>query len=331
MSSPLDRITDAKRLQELLDKKKQTEGGIKIDEAEMAEFLKQRVQGQDHVVDDVCRLIRFQWAKQFRKRPIASMLFLGPTGTGKTELAKALAEYLFKSDKNMIRLDCSELKDQSAMSRLVGVSIGYQGAGQGGQLTRPLLTNPKRLILFDEIEKAYSGVFDLFLSMMGDGRITEQDSGKVADATQSIIILTSNAEHEAIGKLAQEIENPDERNDAMKKHLRECKAFRPEIIGRFDRIYSFKPLEGIHIAGIAAIKMVGVARQYGIELAQVDPELILEAMERSEKVKEFGIRELERIIEEMLGESLIAAREAGVQKAVLKVLEDGSLCVEPAE
>jgi len=199
MNDPLE-ITDRRRLEELLAAR-ETGQACRIDEAEMCKSLKSRVRGQDHVIDEVVRFIRLQWAKQERKKPVANLLFLGPTGTGKTELAKAMAGYLFGDEKNMLLFDCSDFSGPEGKTRLIGTPTGYVGADAGGQLTRPVLNNPRRLIVFDEVEKAWPGVFDLFLSMMGDGRLTEQGSGKAADFTQCVIVLTSNAEQDALSAI----------------------------------------------------------------------------------------------------------------------------------
>jgi ATP-dependent Clp protease ATP-binding subunit ClpA len=326
----LENITNMAELQRLLDAQSSGESRT-INTDEMIAALNDRVKGQDHVVTDVARVIKLAWAKERRKRPIANLLFLGPTGTGKTELAKAMAEYLYKDEKAMLRFDCSEFSGPEAKTRLVGTPLGYVGSGQGGQLTRPVINNPKRLILFDEIEKAYKEVMDLFLQMMGDGRLTEQGSGEVADYTQSIIILTSNAEAEAIGKLQEEMTNEQEMVNAVKSHLAATGKFRPEIVGRIDKVYVFKPLKGIVIAEIVALKMAGAAKEYGLELAYVDPHLIFEAMQRGNKLAKFGIRELDRQIGEMLGDHFIAAKEAGGKRVRLEFGEDGLVTISPAE
>ncbi|MBL1219089.1 MAG: ATP-dependent Clp protease ATP-binding subunit [Planctomycetes bacterium] len=323
-------MTDMDKLRDLLDSKK-SEAARMIDEKEMMASLKGWVKGQDHVIDDLTRLIRLQWGKEKRKRPIANLLMLGPTGTGKTELCKAMANYLFEDEKNMLLFDCSEFSGSEGKTRLIGTPTGYVGAESGGQLTRPVLNNPKRLIVFDEIEKAWSGIFDLFLQMMGDGRLTEQGSGRQADFTQSIIVLTSNAEHEAIGKIQNEIDDLQERADAVKKHLRDSKIFRPEMLGRFDRVYVFQPLEGIVIAEIAVLKMIKSAQAYGLELEYVAPELVFDAMSKSDKLKEFGIRELERVIDEMLADGLLAARQIGAEKVKLVLDDEGTLVIEPVD
>ena len=138
-------------------------------------------------------------------KPIGTFIFLGPTGVGKTYAAKVLAEYLFDSADAIIRVDMSEYMEKFSVSRLVGAPPGYVGYEEGGQLTEAVRRRPYCVLLFDEIEKAYAGIHDLFLSIMGEGRLTEQVSNKVVDFTQAVIVLTSNAEIETIGALAEQI------------------------------------------------------------------------------------------------------------------------------
>lgn len=327
IADPLE-ITDRSRLEELLAGVKDDKSR-EIDEAEMGASIRQRVRGQDHVVDDLVRLLRLQWAKESRRKPIANLLLVGPTGTGKSEMCKAMAEYLYGDEKHLLQFDCGEFTGPEGKNRLIGNPAGFVGADSGGQLTRPVINNPRKLVVFDEIDKAPPPISDLFLSMMGDGRLTEQGSGKAADFTQSIIALTSNKEHEAVCAIQDQIEDPFERMDAVKKHLRDCKAFRPEIIGRFDRVYVFKPLEGMVLAEIAALKMKSLATQYGLELAYVAPELVVEAMENGSKLREFGAREFERAVDELLAEPMLLAKKAGAERVAVRVEEDGALCVDP--
>lgn len=328
--SKLSRLTNMDELQKLLDAQKSGSSRT-INEAEMIEALQGRVKGQDHVIQDVVRLVKLQWAKERRKRPIASLLFLGPTGTGKTELAKGMADYLYGDEKHMVRIDCSELTGPESKHYLVGVPTGYQGASSGGKLTRPLINNPKRIVLFDEVEKAYREVMDLFLQMMGDGRLTEQGSGEVADFTQSIIILTSNAEERAISQMLREITDPQELANSAKSHLVSTGIFRPEIAGRIDRLYIFKPLEGIVVCEIVALKMETLAKEYGLVLEYVDPQLIFDAMQRGNKLGKFGVRALDSEINNMLGGHFVAAKEAGGKHVRLEVDDDGDLVIAAAE
>ena len=322
--SDLNKMTDWNQLKTMLDKKAAEQSSTKVDEAALLAHLKSRVKGQDEVIEDVARLIRLQMAKKAADRPLCNLLFLGPTGTGKTELAKALAEYLYKDEKAMIRFDCSEFTGPEAKTRLIGTPAGYVASEMGGQLTRPVMSNPRRLILFDEIEKAYPTVFDLFLQLMGEARLTEQGSGKTVDFTRCIIILTSNAHAEEIGKIKSEVSDYHEMVNAVKGYLADTKVFRAEILGRIDRVYVFKPLEGMVIAEIALLKIGKLAKEYGLRVRFVAPDLIVRAMIANDKISRFGIRELDRILFEMFAPSLAQSKEDGAQEVEVAVSEDGT-------
>ncbi|MBK8246794.1 MAG: ATP-dependent Clp protease ATP-binding subunit [Gemmatimonadetes bacterium] len=284
----------------------------------MAARLKERVRGQDHVIDDLSQLLMLQWAKERRGRPIANLLLLGPTGTGKTELSKTIAAYLYGDERALLRFDCVEFSAETARSQLVGAPLGYVGSAQGGVLTRPVINNPKRVILFDEISDAPSPMVDLFLPLMGEGRLTEAGSGEVADFTQAVTILTSNKEFQAVCKLQEEIADYHERVNAIKSHLAASGAFRTEVIGRFDRVYVFKPLAGIVIAEIAALKMSTLAREYRLELEWVDPSIILAAMDAGSKLAKFGNHQLVKEIDDMLGPGLVLAKRRGAKRVRLE-------------
>lgn len=322
----LNKMTDWARLKGMIEDSTLDDKSKEVEEEKLLAHLLSRVKGQDEILRDVARLVRLSWKKRERTRPICSLLLLGPTGTGKTELAKALTEYLFENEKDMLRFDCSELSShEMAKSRLTGASAGYKDSDSGGQLTRPMFANPKRLILFDEIEKAHPLVFDLLLQLMGDGRLTEQSTGKTADYTQSIVVLTSNALADDVAKVTGGMTDYHEILNAIKTLLAESKVFRPEILGRIDKVYQFKPLKGMVIAEIALMKITRLGKEFGLEVQFVAPELVMRALETNVKISKFGIRELERIIFDIFAPSLAELRDRKAKVAAFEVDASGKI------
>jgi len=224
----------------------------KLKEEEKQKLLKledelhKRVIGQDHAVKAVAEAIRRARAGlKDPKRPIASFMFLGPTGVGKTELAKALAELLFGDEDAMIRLDMSEFKEEHSVAKLIGAPPGYVGYEEGGKLTEAVRRKPYSVILLDEIEKAHPRVFDLFLQVLDDGRLTDS-KGRTVDFRNTVIIMTSNVGSQYLLNIPMDADEETlntEFEKAKEKVLEELKMrFRPEFLNRVDEIITFKPL-----------------------------------------------------------------------------------------
>jgi ATP-dependent Clp protease ATP-binding subunit ClpB len=235
----------------------------------LEEELHRRVIGQEEAVTAVAEAIqRSRAGLADPNRPIASFIFLGPTGVGKTELAKTLANFLFDSEDSMIRIDMSEYMEKHAVSRLIGAPPGYVGYEEGGQLTEAIRRRPYAIVLFDEIEKAHSDVFNVMLQILDDGRVTDSQ-GRVIDFKNTVIIMTSNIGSQFILELAGD----DSRYDEMQKQVMELLSqnFRPEFLNRIDDTIIFHSLQKSQLRGIIQIQIQRlidrlVERKVGLKL-----------------------------------------------------------------
>ncbi len=259
----------------------------------MEDRLRLRVVGQDEAVTVVSEAVRRARAGiQDPNRPIGSFIFMGPTGVGKTELARALAEFLFDNEQSMIRIDMSEYQERHTVSRLIGAPPGYVGYDEGGQLTEAVRRRPYAVILFDEIEKAHPEVFNVLLQLLDDGRLTD-GQGRTVDFKNTVVIMTSNIGSQYI----QDIQNDEE---AMRRMVMEAmrQHFKPEFLNRVDDMLIFHPLDAEALKKIVSIQ-VGVVqkrladKKVEIELTEGAKELLAE--EGFDMV--FGARPLKRVIQ----------------------------------
>ena len=246
----------------------------------LPEILHKRVIGQDEAVDRVSdAILRSRAGIQDPNRPIGSFLFLGPTGVGKTELAKALAEALFDDEKNMVRIDMSEYMEKYSVSRLIGAPPGYVGYEEGGQLTEAVRRHPYCVVLFDEVEKAHPDVFNVLLQVLDDGRITDSQ-GRTVDFKNTIIILTSNLGSQSI---LEGITPEGTISDEAKAHVQALlrQQFRPEFLNRLDEIVFYKPLQRTEIFKIVDLLVADLEhrleeKQLTVELTEKAKDLIVD-------------------------------------------------------
>ncbi|MEI8306557.1 MAG: ATP-dependent Clp protease ATP-binding subunit [Chloroflexales bacterium] len=299
---------------------------------QMENFLHGRVVGQQEAIVTISKAVRRARAGlKDPKRPIGSFIFLGPTGVGKTELAKTLAEFMFGSEDSLIKIDMSEFQERHTTSRLVGSPPGYVGYGEGGQLTDAVRRKPYSVVLFDEIEKAHPDAFNLLLQVLEDGNLTD-GKGRKVDFRNTIIIMTSNVGTEHIrrasrigfGGNANEIDNDDTRrkvDDALKQ------LFRPEFLNRIDATIIFHPLTTEEIHQITTIMLKRVQRQLAEHQIAIDVRKdALDLLARRGYDPAFGARPLRRIItnliEDPMAEGLLAARFVNGDMVIIDTQDD---------
>lgn len=296
----------------------------------MDELLHKRVIGQDEGVTKVTEaIIRSKAGIKDPTKPIGSFLFLGPTGVGKTELAKALAEALFDDENNMVRIDMSEYMEKHSVSRLIGAPPGYVGYDEGGQLTEAVRRKPYSVVLFDEVEKAHPDVFNVLLQVLDDGRITDS-TGKTVDFKNTILIMTSNIGSQYL------LDGIDEKGqikpEAESSVMHDLRAhFRPEFLNRLDEIILFKPLTKDNIGGIVDL----MVKELSDRLADQELSLELTDAARTQVIENgydpvYGARPLKRYLQnyvETLAAKKILSGDVHAGDTLVLDVKDGEFVI----
>jgi len=321
------KVVHPKTIDELVSRKlevpvSQAEGEEAQKLMHLEEFLHKRVIGQDEAIQAVASAMRrARSGIQSKQRPIGNFLFLGPTGVGKTETSKALAEAYFGSEKNMIRVDMSEFQEQSSIYRLIGSPPAAGAEGEKGQLTTAVADNPFSLILLDEIEKAHHDISTLFLQVFDDGRLTD-GTGRTIDFTNTIIIATSNAGSEQIRQNLLRGVHGDQMKKSLLEFLQRQGIFRPEFLNRFDAVVAFHPLTREQIKQVAGLMLKSLAERMAEK--EITIEFTPAAVEKLAAVgfdPVYGARPMRRAIqdkvENVLANNILAGKIARGSKVIL--------------
>ena len=294
--------------------------------------LHRRVVGQDEAVAAVSQAVRRARASvQDPNRPLGSFIFMGPTGVGKTELARSLADFLFDDENAMVRIDMSEFMEKHSVSRLIGAPPGYVGYDQGGYLTEAVRRKPYSVILFDEIEKAHRQVFNVFLQILDEGRLTD-GQGRTVDFRNTVIIMTSNIGSEWIAEQAGSM-SQEEMSQRAKREL--GSHFRPEFLNRVDDVIVFRPLDREDLRKIVEIqlrRLNRILREQDIQVAATGEALDLLADLGYDPA--FGARPLKRVIQKHIQDELASAIIKGTVHTGQEILldaQDGQLVMKPKE
>ncbi|MFG3818093.1 ATP-dependent Clp protease ATP-binding subunit [Limnothrix redekei] len=303
--------------------------------------LHERLIGQNEAIEAVSKALRrARSGLRNLERPIASFLFLGPTGVGKTELAKALANFMFGSDESIIRIDMSEFMEPQSTSKLIGSPPGFVGYGDGGQLTEAVRRRPYSLVLFDEVEKAHPDVFNLMLQLLDEGRLTDSQ-GRVVSFRNSLIVMTSNLGAKAIAKGGANLgfglasDSAEGRYQAIRDRITDelKNFFRPEFLNRLDEVVVFRPLEKSEVRQIVDLLVVQVAGRL------VEQDIRLTASDRfKDKVADEGFdsslgarplrRKVTQLLEDALAEAILSGRIKGGDRVLVDLADNGETLLD---
>jgi ATP-dependent Clp protease ATP-binding subunit ClpC len=293
-------------------------------------WLKENVRGQDAVIESVFSDLERGLRLAKPGRPIGAFLLVGPTGTGKTFLATLIGQALFPDSKPVV-LRMNQFKHADDVYTLLGPPPGVPGFEVGGALTRPLLENPYRVVIFDEIEKSHKDVQHCLYDVLDAASCREKSSGKLVDFSGTVFFATCNAGVPGLRQIRQQSRDAATWLGQSRDVLADQGGFDKAFLARWNGIYLMDELSPIHVAEVACLQLAAHWREYGVEVAHASPEVILSAVEGNEAFKEYGVRQLGAYLQTVTRDAIIHARDEGAKKVWLGVAPDRSLSISRTE
>jgi ATP-dependent Clp protease ATP-binding subunit ClpC len=295
--------------------------------APYAGWLKEHVRGHDQVIDEIVNSIQEELPMTRPGRIIGAYIVAGPTGTGKTFLGQLLASCLYP-DSEVVQISLNQLKHSDDVFTLIGPPPGRPGFEVGGVLTRPVLQNPYRVIILDEIDTCHPDLHHCLYDILDTGRGREKSSGKTVDFSGCVFYATTNAGIEQLRSVS-DVTDFNQRSTKTRDALFDTGKFTKPFLARWNRILLMDELQPIHVAEVALLQVCHYWKDYGVEVSYVPPELLLEAVERNEEFRAYGVRQLSTFIRQRTNQAISQARAAKMSKVHLDVSPEGNLVIKP--
>jgi ATP-dependent Clp protease ATP-binding subunit ClpC len=287
-------------------------------------WLKENVRGQDQVIDEIVDSLQQRFALAKPGRTLGNFLLVGPTGTGKTFLAQLIAQAVFPDSKPII-LRMNQYKHADDVFTLIGPPPGSPGYEVGGALTRPVLENPRRVIVFDELEKAHKDMQHCLYDVLDVAATREKSSNRIVDFSGCVFFATCNAGIEELRRIRSQTTNPSAWVGRSRDALADKAGFDKAFLSRWNGIFLMDELSPIHVAEVACLQLSKHWREYGIEVSYASPEVLLDAVERNQDFREYGVRQLGAYLQEKLGPVITKARQGGAKQVSIGIDSDGKL------
>jgi ATP-dependent Clp protease ATP-binding subunit ClpC len=287
-------------------------------------WLKENVRGQDEVIDEIVVSLQQRFALAKPGRTLGNFLLVGPTGTGKTFLSQLIREAVFPDSPPVI-LSMNQYKHADDVFTLIGPPPGMPGYEVGGALTRPVLENPRRVVLFDELEKAHKDLQDCLYDILDVAICREKSSGRMVDFSGCIFFATCNAGVDELRTIRSQTSDPATWQGRARDALVSKAGFDKAFLSRWNGLYLMDELAPIHVAEVACLELAKQWREYGIEVTYASPGVLLDAVERNEDFKEYGVRQLGAYVQEKLGPAIREAKQQGAKKVTVEITPEGQL------